>query len=96
MPGALQFLRLRQGNPGLVPTPEEAAAYPYSAEERAFVEDRLAGQVVGAPDTVRDGVRELVQRTGVDELMIVTNVHDGADRLRSYELLAEAVTPARI
>ena len=94
--GALQFLRLRQGRPGLVPTPEEAAAHPYSAEERAFVEDRLAGQVVGAPDTVRDGIRELVARTGVDELMVVTNAHDGADRLRSYELLAEAVAPARV
>ena len=96
MPGALQFLRLRQGAPGLVPTPEEAARYPYSAEERQFVDERLAGQVIGAPGTVRDGVRELVERTGVDELMVVTSAHDGADRLRSYELLAEAVQPARI
>ncbi|WP_240157230.1 LLM class flavin-dependent oxidoreductase [Pseudonocardia broussonetiae] len=93
MPGALQFLRLRQGNPGLVPTPEEAAAYPYSDQEQAFVEDRLAGQIIGAPDTVRDGVRALVERTGVDELMVVTGAHDGADRLRSYELLAGALAP---
>ncbi len=96
MPGALQFLRLRLGNPGLVPTPEEAAAYPYSAEERTFVEERLAGQVIGAPATVRAGVEELVARTGVDELMVVTSAHSGTDRLRSYELLAEAVAPARI
>jgi luciferase family oxidoreductase group 1 len=96
MPGALQFLRLRQGAPGLVPTPEEAGSHPYSAEERQFVEDRLAGQVIGAPSTVRDGVHELVERTGVDELMVVTSAHDGADRLRSYELLAEAMQPARI
>jgi luciferase family oxidoreductase group 1 len=96
MPGALQFLRLRQGAPGLVPTPEEAGGYPYSAEERRFIEERLAGQVIGSPSTVRDGVHELVERTGVDELMVVTSAHDGADRLRSYELLAEAVQPARI
>ncbi|GAA2568200.1 LLM class flavin-dependent oxidoreductase [Pseudonocardia hydrocarbonoxydans] len=94
LPGALQFLRLRQGNPGLVPTPEEAAAYPYSAQEQAFVDDRLAGQVIGSPDTVRDGVRALVERTGVDELMVVTGAHDGADRIRSYELLAGAFAPA--
>ena len=56
----------------------------------------MAGQVIGSPDTVRDGVRELVERTGVDELMVVTNTHSGADRLRSYELLAAAVAPARI
>ena len=79
-----------------MPTPEEAAAHPYTDEERAFIEDRLAGQVIGSPDTVRDGITELVERTGVDELMVVTSTHDGADRLRSYELLAAAVTPARI
>lgn len=94
LPGALQFLRLRQGNPGLVPSPEEAAAHPYTEQERAFVEDRLAAQVIGSPDTVRDGVRALVETTGVDELMVVTSAHAGADRLRSYELLAETFAPA--
>jgi luciferase family oxidoreductase group 1 len=96
LPSALQFLRLRLGQPGPVPTPEEASAYPYSEQERGFVEDRLAGQIIGSSDRVRDGVHELVERTGVDELMVVTSTHDGADRLRSYELLAAAVTPARI
>jgi hypothetical protein len=33
MPGALQFLRLRQGRLGLVPTPDETASYPYSDED---------------------------------------------------------------
>jgi hypothetical protein len=45
---------------------------------------------------VRDGVHELVARTGADELMVVTGTHDGADRLRSYELLAAAVSPASV
>ncbi len=93
LPSALQFLRLRMGQPGLVPTPEEAAAYPYSPQERAFVEDRLGGQVIGDPATVRDGVTALLDATGVQELMITTSAHSGADRLRSYELLAEAVAP---
>lgn len=91
LPGALQFLRLRQGNPGLVPTPEEAESYPYSPLERQFVEDRLAAQIIGAPQTVLAGVRELVERTACDELMVVTGAYDAADRLRSYELLAEVL-----
>jgi hypothetical protein len=45
---------------------------------------------------VRNGVREQVERTGVAGLMVVTSAHDGADRLRSHELLAAAVSPARI
>jgi hypothetical protein len=28
--------------------------------------------------------------------MVVTSTHDGADRLRSYELLAAAVMPATV
>jgi luciferase family oxidoreductase group 1 len=94
MPAALQFLRLRTGHPGLVPTVEEAEAYPYSPQEMAFVEDRPAGQVVGSPETVRDGVRALVERTGVQELMVTTSTQGAEDRIRSYELLAEAVAPA--
>jgi luciferase family oxidoreductase group 1 len=96
LPSALQFLRLRQGAPGLVPTPEEAAAYPYTDGDRRFVEDRMAGQIIGSPDTVRDGVQELLDRTGVDELMVVTGAHDGADRLRSYELLAKQLAPSTV
>jgi luciferase family oxidoreductase group 1 len=96
LPSALQFLHLRRGRPVPVPTVEEAAAYEFSAEERAFVDDRLATQIIGSPAAVRDGVRDLIGRTGVDELMVMTNTHDGADRIRSYELLAGAVdlTPA--
>jgi luciferase family oxidoreductase group 1 len=93
LPSALQFLRLRQGQPGPVPSPRDAEEHRFTAEERAFVDDRLGGQIIGSPDTVRDGVHELVGRTGADELMVVTSTHDGADRLRSYELLAKAVFP---
>jgi luciferase family oxidoreductase group 1 len=90
-PSALQFLRLRQGQPGVLPTPAETDAYPYTELERRFVEERLAGQIIGSPETVRAGVRELVERTAADELMVVTSTFDSADRLRSYELLAQAV-----
>ena len=69
-------------------TPEWSA---YLAELVGDEPEAIAGQVIGAPETVRAGVSELVERTGVDELMVVTSTHDGADRLRSYRLLADAV-----
>ena len=88
-PMALSFLRLRQGRPGVLPTPEEAAAYEYDPIERAFMADRRRGQILGGPDTVRKAVEDLVASTGADELMVTTMVHGFEDRLRSYELLAE-------
>ena len=59
---ALSFLKLRTGRPGQVPTPEEAAAHPYSDLERAFIEDRQATQYIGAPDTVLAGLDDLVKQ----------------------------------
>lgn len=46
--------------------------------------------IVGDPDEVRRSLEELAARTGVDELMVTTMVHGHEDRLRSYELVAEA------
>ena len=43
---------------------------------------------------VRRELLDLQQRTNADELIVTTMVHDPADRLRSYELLAEAFADA--
>jgi alkanesulfonate monooxygenase SsuD/methylene tetrahydromethanopterin reductase-like flavin-dependent oxidoreductase (luciferase family) len=68
---------------------EEAQAYPFSREERAFVEDFRAKIFVGSPRSVRTRLEALAAETHADELMISTVVHDHAARRRSYELLAE-------
>ena len=87
--GALSFLRLRSGRPGPLPSPDEAAAYPYNELERAFVADRQASSILGSPETVKRGIDELITATAADELMITTMVFDPADRLRSFELVAD-------
>ncbi len=94
-PGALSFLQLRKGQPGQVPTPEQAAGYPYNEMERGFVADRMSGQVIGGPETVRAGLEKLLDATRADELMVTTLVHGPAERLRSYELVSECAFGAR-
>jgi luciferase family oxidoreductase group 1 len=86
--GALSFLRLRSGRPGPLPSPEEAASHAYNPLERAYLEDRQATQVIGAPDTVRRGLASLLEATAADELMLTTMVFDPADRLDSFERVA--------
>ena len=49
----------------------------------------LACSFVGSSETVRAGLLEFVERTGVDELMVASAIYDHQARLRSYELLAE-------
>lgn len=88
--GALSMVRLRTGRPGLIPSPEEAAAYDFSPMEREFVDGWLSDVIHGTADEVRTGLDDLAKRTGADELMITANAHGGEARLRSYELIADA------
>lgn len=83
--------RLRQGDLRPVPTVEEAQrelASPSSATSADAGE--WPRHVFGSPPTLRAGLEEMAGALRVDELMIVTIVHDHAARLRSYELLARA------
>jgi luciferase family oxidoreductase group 1 len=88
-PIRLAMLRLRGGRPGVFPSPAEAAAYPWTPHERAAADAATSSHVVGSPEKVRAGLDTLIRDTGADEIMVTTNVHDHADRVRSYELLAE-------
>ncbi|HZG04844.1 MAG TPA: LLM class flavin-dependent oxidoreductase [Streptomyces sp.] len=92
MTGALAMLRLRTGRPGLVPTPEEAEEYERTMGEleRDFVDGWLSNIVHGTAEQVRDGLDALAKRTGADELMLTSQVHTPAARMRSYELVADA------
>ena len=45
--------------------------------------------IVGGPETVREGLRQLVAATQADELMVVSNIYDHDKRVRSYEIVAE-------
>jgi alkanesulfonate monooxygenase SsuD/methylene tetrahydromethanopterin reductase-like flavin-dependent oxidoreductase (luciferase family) len=72
------------------PTPEEAAALAWTEADRELVADRVDTQFVGSPATVVEGLERLVAATGADEVVVTTITHDHADRVRSYELLAEA------
>jgi luciferase family oxidoreductase group 1 len=86
---ALSFLSLRKGKPIPLPTPQEAADYPYTEIDRSFIEQRTASNIVGSPETVRKGLQTLAEETGTDEIMITTMVHDHEERKRSYQLVAD-------
>ncbi len=87
---ALSILQLRTGRFGEFPSPEEGAAYPYTAADRALVAEALATHLIGSPEAVRKGLAELIARTGADELIISTRAHSFEARARSAELVAEA------
>ena len=58
-PSALSTLQLRTGRLGPVPSPEEAAAYRYSDQERSIIESTLSTHLIGEPDSVHAGLLAL-------------------------------------
>ena len=71
------------------PTPAEARRHTWTDADRALVADRVGTQFVGSPKQVASQLEQLRDATGADELIVTTITHDHADRVRSYELLAE-------
>jgi luciferase family oxidoreductase group 1 len=84
----LARLRINRGEFMPLPSPDEALAYPYRPDERELVRQYREQVVIGRPVAVLQRLRQLQHETGADEMMIVTNLHGHAERLRSYELLA--------
>ncbi len=73
-----------------VPTLEEAEAYRYSPQERAYIEQQRSRLVHGDPGEVREKLLELKEKFAGDELMVITITGDYESRRESYRLVAEA------
>ncbi len=86
----LQLLRIEKGLGLGFPPYEDVAGYSCSPEELARIRYNRQRMIVGTPDQVKPQMQQMAAAYGVDELVVVTITHDFADRLRSYELLAEA------
>jgi alkanesulfonate monooxygenase SsuD/methylene tetrahydromethanopterin reductase-like flavin-dependent oxidoreductase (luciferase family) len=79
---------LIRGTRGKLPPPVEDIEAYWSPMEKVHAARMLSCSVVGSPETVRRGLRDLIGRTGADELIVAAAIHDHAARLRSYEILA--------
>ncbi|SJM28339.1 LLM class flavin-dependent oxidoreductase [Mesorhizobium delmotii] len=83
------FVNLRTGRPGRLPPPVEGYERDLDPMAKTMLGQALSCAVVGAPDTVRQGIEAFVQRTGADELMVTAQIFDHAARVRSFEILAD-------
>lgn len=86
----LNILQRRTGRIGLLPSPEEAASYPFTLEENTVIEAALASHVIGDPRTVHEGLIALQRRTNANELMVSTRTHSYEARARSFALVAQS------
>jgi luciferase family oxidoreductase group 1 len=85
-----RFLRLIRNQPvELLPPVDSMEPLWRDDLERAAVESRLGAAIVGSDATVKAGLEKLVTETGADEVIVVTDTYEHADRLQSYERVAD-------
>ncbi len=88
---AIKFLKLIRGETFLAAPPIENMEGLWTPEERLLVQSRLAAAIIGSPQTVRRQLEAFLNATAVDEIIVNTDVFEHAKRLRSYEIVADAV-----
>ena len=94
-----RFLRLIRGQAVELIAPLESAEAMegvWNPLERAAVESRLAAAIVGSNATVKAGLEKLVRDTVADEVIVVTDTYDHADRLESYRRVAEVAREVKV
>ncbi|MEO7277423.1 MAG: LLM class flavin-dependent oxidoreductase [Sphingomicrobium sp.] len=85
------FVALRSGTPIKLPPPKAGFTQELPLAARASLEQVLSVSAIGDPATARRSVSDFVARTRPDELMITAQIFDHQARLRSFELLMDAV-----
>jgi luciferase family oxidoreductase group 1 len=83
------FTNLFRGTRGKLQPPIADIESYWSPSEKAQASNMLGCSVVGSPQTIREGLTRLIEKTGADELMVASAIYDHGARLRSYEILAD-------
>jgi len=86
----LNYARRQRGEFLPLASPEEAAAYPYTAADREGIRYNRERVFTGSVETVRTRLDPLIDATRADEVMVTTMIYDHGARRRSYEMLAQA------
>ena len=60
-------------------------------EVNSAVNNMMACSFTGSPNTLRNKVSKFIVETGIDELMVSSNIYDKEAKLKSFSLLQEAM-----
>jgi luciferase family oxidoreductase group 1 len=84
------LLGVENGIDTRIPSIAEVKNTVLTQEKRMKVQENRKRMVIGTPQKVRDELLRLSEWYQTEEFMILTNVYDFEDKVKSYTLLAEA------
>jgi len=88
--GRQAFASLRSGRPIRLPPPSKE--WERDPDEAADPSQRTRVSFVGSAAKVRSEMGDFIDRTGADELILVSHIYDHAARVRSYQLASEMMS----
>jgi luciferase family oxidoreductase group 1 len=84
------FVGLRTGNPRKMQPPVEGYKGSLPPHIAAMLDEVLSCSAIGAPETIRDGISNFIERTHADEIIVSCSVYSHEMRKRSLDLTAQA------
>ena len=84
-----RFLRLIRNQPVDLLPPVDSMDGLWQDMEKLAVQNKLSAAIVGSNATVKVGLEKLVHETRAQEVIVVTDTYEHADRLQSYQRVAE-------
>lgn len=60
----------------------------WSEQEKLALQAQLGSSIIGSPETVRQKLKQFIEATEADEIMVAAHIYDHQARLRSYEIVA--------
>ena len=84
-----RILCLIRGQSMLMRPPVQSMQGLWQHHEEQTVNDFLSMALIGSAETIKQKMQVLLQHTQADELIFTCDLYEHADRLRSFEILAE-------
>lgn len=88
---AQMFLDLIRNTPGKLKPPVESMDDLWTDVEKTAVQSQLSYSFIGNKEEIKKKIEQFVADTEINELMITSQIYNHEDRLRSYEIVMEAV-----
>lgn len=83
------FVNLRSGRPSRLPPPIKGYLDQVGPGFRLMLDQVLTCSAIGSPTSVESQLKDFVDRTLADELMLTSQIFDHQARIRSFEIVSE-------
>lgn len=87
----MSFTDMFRNSRGLSKPPIDDIENYWSPQEKMLAQKMLSRSVIGTKETIQQSLQSFQTETGVDEIIIVSDVFDLSARIRSIELISESM-----